>query len=162
MPEYGKGGLLCLLEIKQWRKARGRMDRLVQYSPFHARFDWYITMIFIIIPSSGHWALFSPEIFTSNFYFDELETCFPLRFKWEDCDDDPSRNKQRTTGVNRSRSLKVGKHCNDWLRTHQYELFRGREKKCKVLTAIIPKIRFAVAVIALPVPLSFVAKISGV
>jgi hypothetical protein len=61
----------------------------------------------------------------------KLETCFPLWLKWEDCDNDPSRNKQRTTGVYRSRSLKVGKHCNDWLQARQYELLRVRGQNRK-------------------------------
>ncbi len=56
----------------------------------------------------------------------KLETCFSLWFKWEDCDNDPSRNEQRTTGVNRGRSFEIGKHCNDWLEAHQYGAFESQ------------------------------------
>jgi hypothetical protein len=59
----------------------------------------------------------------------KLETCFPLRLKWEDCDDDPGRNEQRTTCVNRGRSFKVGKHCNDWLEACQYGAIESQGSK---------------------------------
>jgi hypothetical protein len=36
------------------RGSRGSIDPVVQYQAFHARSDWYITMIFIIICPSGH------------------------------------------------------------------------------------------------------------
>jgi hypothetical protein len=119
-------------EVRRGR-SRGRIDPVVQYQAFHARSDWYITMIFITIPPSGRpFKRYSRQKFLYQLLASmKLETCFPLWLKWEDCDNDPSRNKQRTTGVYRSRSLKVGKHCNDWLRTHQYELLRDRGQNKK-------------------------------
>ena len=62
--------------------------------------------------------------------------------------------------------MKISKHGNNWLRTsYQFQSFIANGKEDEIgrkLTAIIPKIRFALAVNAFPVPLSFVVKISGV
>jgi hypothetical protein len=82
--------------------SRGSIDLVVQYHAFHARFDWHFIMMIIIIPSLRRLsAILFQKISHQILAAMKLETCFPLWLKWEDCDNDPSRNKQRTTGVNR-------------------------------------------------------------
>lgn len=93
-----------------------------------------------------------------------LETGFPLRLKGKHNDKEPRGDEESAARVHWRRGLQVCEHGDDRLRLDESVRTHPEEKPhtVAVLTATMPKMRFAVAASALPVPRSLVGKTSGV